>query len=282
MAKKRPINNIIVVSDLHCGCQLGLSSADGVSMDDGGTYLPSKLQMKVKAMWDEFWGEWVPMVCRKEPFAVVVNGDAIDGVHHGSKTQISQNLTDQRKLAEKILYPVVQACEGRYYHIRGTEAHVGKSAEEEESLAKSLGARPDDEGRYARWELWVMIGNALAHITHHIGTCGSMAYETSSPQKELEQLYVEAARWGERPPDVIVRSHRHRNVETRIQTKRGFATACVTAGWQLKTPFVFKVAGGRVTQPQIGGSLVRYGDEDVYTRHKIWEVKRPKAEIVKL
>ncbi len=275
--KKQKINNLIVVSDLHCGCQFGLCG-DATAIDGGGTYFPSPIQRDIRNRWDEFWGEWVPQVTKGEPFAVVCNGDAIDGSHHGSTTQISHNLTDQAKIAYRLLKPVVEACEGRYYHIRGTEAHVGQSGQEEERLAMELGAIPDSDGRYARWEMWIEVGNGLVHLSHHIGTAGSLAYETSAVHKELEQAFVEAARWQNRPPDVIVRSHRHRNVETRIQTYHGFATACTTAGWQAKTPFVYKIAGGRQTLPQIGGTLVRCGDEDLFTRHRLWNLARPKTE----
>ena len=275
----KKINNLIVVSDLHAGCQLGLYPASGFMLDSGGSYLPSVPQQKVWAMWNYFWDKWVPMVCRGEPYAVVVNGDALDGVHHNSVTQITHNLADQGKIAEAILKPIVKKCGGRYYHIRGTEAHVGSSGMQEETLAKSLKAIPDESGNYARWELWIEVGKGLVHLTHHIGHSGSMAYETSAVQKELEQAFVEAARWGDRPPDVIVRSHRHRNIETRIRARNGFATACVTAGWQLRTPFAWRIAGGRMTQPQIGGTLVRYGDEDMYTRHQVWDIERTKVEI---
>jgi hypothetical protein len=278
--KQKPISNLIVVSDTHCGCKVGLCS--GVpKLDDGGQYIPSELQIDIMKRWAEFWDEWVPQATKGEPFAVVMNGDAIDGIHHRAVTQISQNLTDQGRIAYECLSPVVKVCEGRYYHIRGTEAHVGPSGQEEERLAKELGAIPDKDGRYARWELWLELGGSdggLVHLSHHIGTAGSLAYETSAVHKELEQAFVEAARWGNRPPDCIVRSHRHRNVETRIQTGRGFATACTTAGWQAKTPFVYKIAGGRQTLPQVGGTLVRWDGEDIYTRHRLWNLRRPETE----
>lgn len=275
---KKKINNLIVISDLHCGCKLGLCPGK-VKLDDGGCYVPSSLQIEITDMWFKFWNEWVPQVTKGEPFAVVCNGDSTDGVHHKSVTQISQNLTDQGRIAYEMLKPVIDLCEGRYYHIRGTEAHVGASGQEEERLAQELGAVPDEDGRRARWELWIAVGDGLVHLSHHIGTAGSLAYETSAVHKELEQAYVEAARWQNRPPDVIIRSHRHRNVETRIQTYHGFATACTTAGWQAKTPFVYKVAGGRQTLPQIGGTLIRAGDEDIFTRHRLWNLARPKTEV---
>jgi len=280
--RKKPlkkINNLIVVSDLHCGCRFGLCPP-GIILDDGAGYIPTPIQQQIWECWEEFWGEWVPQVTRNEPFAVALNGDALEGRHHKAVTQVSQNLADQSRIAEIILQPIVELCEGRYYHLRGTvPAHGGASGEDEERLAKELGAVPDQDGRYARWELWIEIGLGLVHLSHHIGTAGSLAYESSAVQKELEQAFVEAARWNNRPPDVIIRSHRHRNIETRLQAAHGFVTSCTTAGWQGKTPFTYRISGGRQTLPQIGGTLVRSGDEDIYTRHRLWTLDRPEIEV---
>jgi len=277
--KKASINNLIVISDLHCGCRMGLCPPQGMKLDDGGRVTPSKLQDTVWRWWEEFWNVWIPDVTHGEPYTVVLNGDAVDGVHHNSTTQMSQNIEDQVEMTYEILRPVVEACEGRYYHLRGTEAHVGKSGVDEERLAKRLGAIPDEAGKHARWEMWIRVGRGLVNIMHHIGTAGSMAYETSAVQKELEQAIVEAGRWNNEIPDIVVRSHRHRNVEVRSQSYKGWAVAFTTPGWQLKTPFVFRVAGARQSQPQIGGSLIRCGDQDVFTRHFLKNIARPKIEV---
>lgn len=278
MDEPGPINNLIVISDTHCGCRLGLCPSGPVPMDDGGTYTPSQYQEIVWSWWNEFWGIHVPEFCHGEPFAVVMNGDALDGVHHGTVTQISQNMADQFEIAYSILKPVVAACGGRYYHIRGTEAHVGPSAQEEERLATALGAIPNEDGQHARWELYLRIKHALIHVAHHIGTAGSLAYESTALSRELAEAYIEAGRWGMEPPDVIIRSHRHRNAEVRIQTQKGFCTVATTAGWQLKTPLTYRMASARQATPQIGGTVVRVGDADIYTRHKVWTIGRP-AEV---
>jgi len=280
MSRKRKttaINNIVVVSDLHVGSLVGLMQPSGMPMDEGMIARPSRQTKWLWQRWQEFWA-WIKEPCHGEPYAVVVNGDALDGAPHGSKAEATHNLAMQRRAAYDILKPIVEACEGRYYHIRGTEAHVGKSSEEEESLAEALGAIPDEDGRRARYELWIRIGVGNAHFAHHIGTTSSMAYETSAVQKELQESYSEAARWGHEPPNVIVRSHRHRMVETRIASSKGYAIACVTAGWQLKTPFAYKIPGGRVAAAQVGGTVVRCGDKDVYTRHKVWGVPHSREE----
>lgn len=273
------VRNLIVISDTHFGCQLALCHPDGAALDNGGIYKPSALQLKLWEIWRQFWDEWVPRVTRNEPYAVVFNGDAIDGEHHRSTTQWSHNMEDQRKHAEKVLGEVVDKCHGRYFHIRGTEAHVGKSGQEEETLARNLAAIASPSGNHARWELWKRIGeDGLVHFTHHVGTTSSAAHETSAINAELASAFNEAGRWNNEPPDILVRSHRHRSAEIRLPANKGYATCFVTAAWQLKTPFVYRIAGGRNSVPQIGGSLIRLGDEELHTRHFVHDIGRGEPE----
>jgi hypothetical protein len=280
------VNNVVVVSDTHFGCKLGLCPPEGCSLDDGGRYKPSVLQSKMWKMWRIFWDEFVPDATRNEPYAVIFNGDAVDGVHHNSTTQISHNLEDQAKLAESVLGPIAENCKGGYYHIRGTEAHVGKSAREEERLARILGAVPNDEGQHARYDLWKYIGdNKLIHALHHIGTTGSQAYEATAVHKELVESFAEAGRWRNTPPDVCVRSHRHRYIKVSIpvghtegsEQHTGEAYSVVTPCFQGKTPFVWKIPGGRLSTPQWGGIVIRWSQGELYVRPKVWTVERSRA-----
>ena len=102
----KTINNLVVVSDLHIGCGLGLCHPDGCKLEVGGTYHPSRLQLVVWGWWREFWERWVPMIVKGEPYAVCINGDAIDGgAHHGNTTHIAANPDDEREHARRILKP---------------------------------------------------------------------------------------------------------------------------------------------------------------------------------
>lgn len=271
-------NNVVVVSDLHAGCQLGLLHPDGADLDNGGIYMPSEFQRKVWSWWTEFWDEFVPSATKQEPYAVVVNGDAVDGTHHNSTTQISHNLTDQAWMAQRILKPVVERCEGRYYHIRGTEAHVGQSAQEEERLAAELGAIPNSVGQHARYQLWKTIGPRTIHLLHHISSTGSQAYEATALHKEYVEMCVEAGRWGRPIPDIIVRSHRHRYIETTIATSHGRGTAVVTPAWQGKTSFAWRIAGARLSEPQFGGLVIRYAHGELFVRPFVRSLEREAPE----
>lgn len=265
------IRQVVVVSDLHCGCQVGLCPPK-VALDSGGVWSHGPTQKAIWEVWSHFWTEWVPRVTRGEPYAVVVNGDAMDGAHHRSKTQITQNFADQIKIAYEVLAPVRDACDGRFYMVRGTEAHVGQCAENEEMLAQSLDAVRNDLGNASSYDLWMDVGNRLVHFTHHIGTTSRMAYETSALMGEYTEMLATAARWRRPAPDFVVRSHRHQHIQITAPTANVYGTTFTTPAWQGRTPYVWKVA--RISETQVGGSLIRVGDEEAYTRHFVRALER--------
>jgi len=277
---RKKIEACVVVSDLHCGCQLGLCPDKGVTLDEGGYYSPSELQKKLWAWWQEFWNGWVPSVLGDEDYCVVINGDTIDGVHHRSVTQITHNLADQIKIAYEVLAPIAEKCDGRIFLVRGTEAHVGPSAEYEELLARKLGTVKNRDGKSSRYDLLLEIGGGLAHFAHHISVTGSMHYESTALMKELSESFVECTRWGSRHPDMIVRSHRHRHMEVRCYTASGLTTVVTTPGWQLKTPFAYKIPGARQALPQIGGIVIRWHKATLFTQAFIRNIEHERPEVV--
>jgi hypothetical protein len=132
--------------------------------------------------------------------------------------------------------------------------------------------------------MWMLLqlNNRLIHFTHHIGATGSSSYESTAVYKEMVEAFNDAGRWNNRPPDIIVRSHRHRQFETRVATENGCGVSLVTPGWQLKTPYTFKLPSARAATPHFGGYLIRANDpnSDVYTQFKVWTISRPKEVVL--
>lgn len=273
------MRNIIVIGDTHIGCRYGLCPDSPIVLDGGVQYVPSNPQKLIWSWWREFHEEWVPRVTRGEPYIVVHMGDAIEGIHHGAVTQVSHNIADQTKMARLVLAPIVEKAQA-FYMLRGTEAHAGPSAQQEELLGVSLGAAKDNDGFYTRQELWLQVGSILAHFAHCIGTTSSGFYETTAVMKELVESYLERGRWGERVPSVIARAHRHRQCEVRMASEHGYCIAFVNPGWQLPTPWLYRQALGRVSSTQVGGYLIRCGDEDeVYTRFSVKTITKPQPHV---
>jgi len=259
-AKPLDAANLVLFADTHFGCQMGLCPTGGVALDAGGRYRPTRFQRKLARWWREFWEEWVPSVTEGEPYAVINDGDTLDGRHHGATTQWSQNIADQYKAALEMVTPVAEGARCGYFHLRGTDAHGGIEGEYEEMLARALGAVPNAEGQYARQELWKTVvrgrNRRIIHVTHHIGVTGSQQYESTAVHKEHVAAYVEAAQWGHKPPDMIVRAHRHRYFRTEPASDKEGNLSFVLPGWQGKTGFIYRT-GSRQSQPQFGGAVVR-------------------------
>ena len=276
--KQKDVKAWVVISDTHIGSQLGLCPDSGIMLDEGGMYYPNEIQKAIWFHWKEFWSKYVPELTEGKPYGLIFNGDMIEGVHHNSTCQASSNIKDHILAAEQILSPVVDKARGPLYVMRGTPAHVGASGANEEELARFLGAVPGSNGHYARYELWKRIGPYQAHFNHHISTTGSQYAEATAVHRELMECFTESARQGEEIPDLVVRSHRHRYIQTKITTHKGVGIGVTTPVWQAKTGYVYKIAA-RNTHPQFGGIVILVNKQGhLEVREKEWSPKRGEIE----
>ena len=272
------IDNAVVINDTHVVSLVGLCPPKGVKLKDGGTYMPSPEQRQIYLRWREFWDHYVPLYTKGEPYAIIVNGDVCDWDHHGTHAIFTKDLGTHISAAYEVLAPEVEKAAKGVFFLVGSEAHTGEQGDAEEALAEKFDCIRDDNGRYARYEMWIEIGGALCHFNHSIGTSSSVSYETTAVHKELIEAFTEAGMWGDRPPQMVWRAHRHRFCKTTIPAEIGDAECVCNAGWQLKSPWFYRKARGRMSRAQLGGAVVRRGEDGVvYERHKVWPMKRPKV-----
>lgn len=267
---------IAIISDLHFGSTTGLCPAEGMALDDGGEYKPSRFQVELAGAWKRFF-EWIDKKTDKgcDKRALVINGDLVDGVHHNTVAIATNNIMTQEKAAIESLKPVAKQFDCVYVN-RGTEAHAQPGSQSDERIAAGIGAVKDESGNSSRWQLWLEVEGIVFNVAHHIGTTSSAAYESSAVMREMVAALVEAGQWGQRMPDVFVRSHRHRYIELAIPSARGKIQAVVTPGWQLRTPFVEKI--DRMRMPHIGGLLFFVEDDRCTIKEKIFPFLPGKAE----
>jgi hypothetical protein len=201
----------------------------------------------------------------------------VEGNHH-QQTDAVSNVLDQAKSAASIFKPILEKFD-KFYAIRGTETHGGRSEQQTEQIAQALGAELEDEtGNYSRQELWLEDSGVIMQFAHHIGFTNSAAYETSAPMRELIATLIESAQWGRPIPHIVVRSHRHRYTRVPVPTEAGDIECVVTPSWQLKTPYAWKV--DRTRMPHIGIILILIEDGTWQIKRKLY--KLPQPEIVKV
>lgn len=254
--------DLLVVSDLHCGSTVGLHPDTPTELDDGGSYAPSKAQG-----W--LWSKWLDFVAytrsslKRRPVWLVFNGDLVDGHHHGTVQVASNHTGVQGAILRRVVAPLLEAVNvAGVIVVRGTAAHVGQGSPTEEAFArwvKEQGHRvlaDEDTGtlswRHFRGEL----AGVTVDITHHGRTGGRPWTELGGVGNLATEIMAEYANRRELPPQLIIRSHRHRTFDTG-ENFRG-TRLLATAAWQLGTDWVKQVRPDSLAS--IGGHLIHVAD----------------------
>lgn len=243
---------VVAVSDLHAGSTIGLSP-NRVNLDDGGYYTASESQKWMFRHWKDFIKKandtadtW------RAPIVTVFNGDLIDGNHHGSAQLIGAgNKTTQLKMAWDLTRPLVDIS-SKVYVVRGTPAHVGRSASLEERYADDL----TNCGRYSDhvaswWHLPLNVHGTIFDFAHH-GKLGKLPWTRANGAHNVAgQVIIEYAETGTKPPDVIVRSHLHQYADTfhNFRSTRLIATPA----FQLASAYIHRIHPGSVAH--VGGII---------------------------
>jgi hypothetical protein len=248
---------IAVTSDHHCGSTVALCPPT-IKLDDGGTYSASKAQTWLWQDWNEYWDR-VRLRVRQlhADLITVFNGDTTDGDHHGTSQIISSNSTAQADVVNACMEKVIKSKPDKMYFVRGTEAHVGKSAAYEERIADGLmkDGRPvegdPETGTASWWHLKLMVNDVKLDFAHH-GRMGQRPWTIPNVSNLLAfQIYTEHVTRKRRHPDLAIRSHLHQMHDT----YDAFPTRLIqTPAWQLKTAYVHKVAPESLAT--IGGIII--------------------------
>ena len=243
---------VAVTSDQHANSTLGLCPTEGVQLDDGGFYHPSKAQRWTWRCWLDFWKRVAAV--RKEQDADLVcvfNGDAVDGPdHHGTSQVISRNVEVQSYVAGRV-FSIPQGLKPeRMYMVRGTEVHVGQSASSEEALAKSLQCERAATRTWSHWHLILLVHGRLFDFQHHASVGGLPWTRPGGVARLAFRHWVERTQRNLRPADVMFRSHLHVHGDSFGHHK---TRAIITPAWQLKTSHAHKIAPESIAD--IGGII---------------------------
>lgn len=221
----------VIVSDLHCGSKVGLLPP-GCKDENGATY-------GLNAFQDWLWNQWCDGMAWLESmlegaaFDLVINGDVIEGVHHGTVEVIDPDASAHGAVAVAALQPVADLAE-RCWMVKGTEVHTRAS---ENHIGKALGCEPTREGGYAHRSVRLEYNGITMSVAHHMGASLRTWTEASGLGIALNSERLEAARAGWKIPDVVCRAHRH----TFGVYHDGYGMIVCTPAWQGKTRYVEKI-----------------------------------------
>lgn len=236
------MKTVLIVSDTHINSSVALSPRT-VTLDDGGSYLSSAGQGWLWDNWQRL-AERAAEIARKNELILVSNGDMVDGdCKDRTFATISKNPTAIVRMAVDAFTPLVNIASGVYI-VRGTEAHVGKSANLEEMVASDLTnvKKPEDRKAYS-WEMLRLdVEGVLMEFAHHARMSNIPWTKASSVDllaSKVFHAYAQAyMRYGERIPRIVVRSHMHQWGDSHdAEPLRILFTPC----WKLKDSHTIKI-----------------------------------------
>jgi hypothetical protein len=263
---------VVILCDTHVGATSALWPKGG-RVEGGGEYEQNAAQRFLWKCWSTALGE----IAAFKPNVIVMNGDAIQGASHKDGAVVSNNVAIQSSAAHKLLSPLLELCT-RFYMVRGTEFHDGRSAQEAEVLAARLGAEPDSvTGQSSHWQLWLSMDGILVHVKHAIGVTGLPTSEGTAPLRDLLQLRSELSRHLQNKAldlRCIVRSHRHRSIHETVPPDLHAVTVC---GWQLGNPYSIAKIG---TLPEVGYATLESKGGELFVRLRAFPLPPPKIIVV--
>lgn len=240
MRRLKPIRQVVVVSDIHAGSTVAICPPV-LELAEGLEVRPNALQSWFWQCWLDLLA-WIDQETGGEPFALILNGDLIEGDHHRTDQIIGRNIADHLAVAEAVLEPLVKRA-AKTFITRGTECHVGDI---EAAIGKIFKTEANPEnGRHAFDRLALDVCGVRLVARHHVSTTSRPWLESNGLGMELASEQLHAARNGEPQPRILCVGHRH--VAGHVVVNEGLCLA--TPAWQGLTRHGHKVVGAARCKP---------------------------------
>ena len=192
-------------------------------------------------LWEKYLEaiEWVKEVTAGEPFVLLLNGDLIEGIHHGSQEVVAMQWETHMQIAMDCLKPLCALTE-TILVVKGTECHT---RDIEDALASKIGAVTGKAHNQWRFR----VNGVLNEAQHHMGTTKRKWLEAGEGSRIMANNVINCVDCGHEPPKVFWRAHRHVG---------GYIAAAgrhflVAGAWQFLTRYGHKVVGDSIPIPTV-------------------------------
>lgn len=252
------LKTLVIISDAHCNSTVGLSKPL-IQLDDGDQVSASTVRRWLFHTFEDIL-EQVEKRHNGEIIGVL-NGDIVETDAKDRTLQvITKNQEEAIEIATDVFEPFFEMCKGVYV-IRGTEAHVGKSAQAEEAFAANFDntIRNPETNRASWWHLPLELDGVRLDICHHprAGSGRPMNSQSGVDRIASDTLF-NYANDGDVPPHLVIRSHLHgyRDSHDAFRTR-----AIITPPMSLLTSYGYRI-GVNVSNPV--GAIIIFCDDGWY------------------
>jgi len=190
----RKFKRVLVISDFHCGHELGLTPSKwnpDYADDHSGKYR------------DYMWTTFINTVRELQPIDILVaNGDLIDG--RGERSASLELIVLDRSHQAMMAAEVINSCDAKKKFItRGTDYHVGDAESWEDLVSERVGAERVGD------IINIDINGLMFSFRHHIGGSQTPIGRSTPLTREAVWNALWSVRQGFPQADVMIRSHVH-------------------------------------------------------------------------
>jgi len=228
------------VGDQHTNSTVGLS-APAVNLDDGGTYHLNRTQQWLWHCWLEIWQDFASVPAVRK--IVVWKGDTAElDTKRRSVQLISINKATVFKLLIRTMEPALDVADANVF-IRGTQAHVGRGAWIEETIADdcTTAIRDKEHGTASWYQCRPVIDGVRFDLSHHAGLGRRWWTKNTSAAALAAEVAIDyIVGMGQPPPNIVSRSHNHRLAEGTADTYNTLVQVQYTPAWTTATEFAYR------------------------------------------
>lgn len=192
---------IVVISDLHCGHEVGLTPPRWQYGVRQVTNDKTKLK-KYEKVREQCWNFFLEKIKMLQPIDIlVVNGDCIDG--RGDKSGGTEEIEISRDRQCSIAIECIQSVKAnKIIMTYGTPYHVGSEEDWENIIADRLGVSIGSHE-------WLDVNGLIIDFKHHVGSSGVVTGRYNSIAKDQLWNDMWAIRKEQPHAAIVVRSHTH-------------------------------------------------------------------------
>lgn len=254
---------VLIISDLHCGHQVGLSPPrlhNPVIEDQRNI----KFAMVRKELWDFFSSE----VEANKPYDIlIVNGDCLEG--KGERSGATELITADRKAQCAIAQEIIEFIGAPIIRMTyGTPSHTGTEEDWEDIIADAVGAKIGSHE-------WFEINGVIFDCKHKIGSSVIPHGRLTPLAREILWNQIWSSRGQTPKADVLIRSHTHYYEAIDHDGCRGFITPCLQG---FGSKYGSRQCSGTIDIGLIIGDIYSKGEIDWKIRTAQGQTQIAKAE----
>jgi hypothetical protein len=265
---------LAIFSDAHTNSTVGLSMPS-VELQEGDKVVAGSLRSWIFHSFMDLL-EQIDKKKRGELYGVL-NGDMIEvDAKHRTIQTLSRDVAEINRMATDLWEPFFQSA-ARVWVVRGTEAHVGANSQAEELLAANFDntVKNEETGKATWAQLLLDVDGVRLDIMHHpSGGMGRAINSHGIADRLAVDTLFEYANAGEVIPNLVIRSHLHRYVDSHDAYR---VRAIITPALTFNTSYIFRIGVSR--QNDIGGLLIHCDGGEYEVEPLLYKARRPEWQI---